>query len=100
MDKFVKKNIIDKKREEAVHSKEDEFADFEGSKAELLFLKFSRYLGRNRKTVFISLSVLIVLLISIIGFFEYRDHVFQKQTSALEEIQRKHREKSDRKSVV
>ncbi|MCU0824304.1 MAG: hypothetical protein MUF77_06640 [Leptospira sp.] len=85
MDKFHKKNIIDKKREEELIQK-DEFADFEGSKAELLFLRFTRFLAKNRKTVFISLGVAVVVLASLIGFFEYRDYLFQKETVTLEDL--------------
>ncbi|TGN21092.1 tetratricopeptide repeat protein [Leptospira idonii] len=90
MDKFVKKNLIDKKKEET-RIQVDEFADFEGSKSELYFLKFSRFLGRNRKNVFIGICVTVVLLASVIGYFEYADHRFQKETVLLEELQVKAR---------
>lgn len=85
MDKFHKKNIIDKKREEELVAK-DEFADFEGSKAELAFLKFSRFLAKNRKSVFISVGGVVLVLAILIGFFEYRDYLFQKETVTLEDI--------------
>ncbi|MDF3818898.1 tetratricopeptide repeat protein [Leptospira sp. 96542] len=85
MDKFHKKNAIDKKKEAELIQK-DEFADFEGSKSELIFLKFTHFLVRNRKNVFISITVAIVLLASVIGFFEFRDYQFQKETVALEDL--------------
>jgi|JI8StandDraft_1071087.scaffolds.fasta_scaffold00042_53 tetratricopeptide (TPR) repeat protein len=91
MDKFVKKNIIDKKREEELRAHKDEFADFEGSKSELYFLKFTHMLARNRKNVFIGLGFTFVLLAVVIGYFEYQDYRFQKETVLLEDIIAKHK---------
>ena len=91
MDKFVKKNIIDKKREEEMRAHQDEFADFEGSKAELYFLKFTHMLARNRKSVFIGLGAAFVLLASVIGYFEFQDYRFQKETVLLEDLVAKHK---------
>ncbi|MCZ8155970.1 MAG: hypothetical protein O9264_07615 [Leptospira sp.] len=91
MDKFVKKNLIDKKREEELRAHQDEFADFQGSKSELYFLKFTHFLARNRKRVFIGLGIAFVILASLIGFFEYRDYRFQKNTVLFEDIQAKHK---------
>ncbi len=91
MDKFVKKNIIDKKREEELRAHQDEFADFEGSKAELYFLKFTHMLARNRKNVFIGLGVVFVALAAVIGFFEFQDYRFQKETVLFEDLVTKHK---------
>jgi tetratricopeptide (TPR) repeat protein len=94
MDKFVKKNLIDKKREEELRAHQDEFADFEGSQAELYFLKFTHFLSRNRKNVFILLGVSILILGSIIGFFEFQDYRFSKETVLLEDLASKHKKTS------
>jgi len=91
MDKFVKKNIIDKKREEELRAHQDEFADFQGSTAELYFLKFTHFLARNRKNVFLILGSIVIVLVSVIGYFEYQDHRFQKETVLLEDIISKHK---------
>lgn len=91
MDKFHKKNIIEQKKEFELATV-DEFADFQGSKAELLFLKFTRTLGRHKKWVFIGLGSLVILLSIVIGFFEYREHLFQKETVTLEDLKEKQKQ--------
>lgn len=89
MDKFHKKNPLEQKKQAELIQK-DEFADFEGSKAELAFLKFTHFLSRNRKSVFISLASAIVVLAVIIGFFEYRAYLFEKETVTLEDLKLTH----------
>lgn len=89
MDKFHKKNIIEQKKQAELIEK-DEFADFEGSKAELVFLKFTHFLSKNRKSVFISLASAIVVLAGVIGFFEYRQYLFDKETVTLEDLKLTH----------
>ncbi|TGL39776.1 hypothetical protein [Leptospira perdikensis] len=89
MDKFHKKNQIEQKKQAELIQK-DEFADFEGSKAELAFLKFTHFLSRNRKAVFIGLASAIVVLAVIIGFFEYRAYLFEKETVTLEDLKLTH----------
>jgi tetratricopeptide (TPR) repeat protein len=91
MDKFVKKNLIDKKREEELRAHQDEFADFQGSQAELYFLKFTHMLARNRKIVFIGLTTIFLILASVIGYFEYQDYRFQKVTVLFEDMTAKHK---------
>ncbi|XDD45656.1 hypothetical protein AB3N60_13190 [Leptospira sp. WS39.C2] len=89
MDKFHKKNIIEQKKQAELIQK-DEFADFEGSKAEFVFLRFTHFLSKNRKTVFISLASAIVVLAGVIGFFEYRQYLFEKETVTLEDLKLTH----------
>ncbi|BDA77888.1 hypothetical protein LPTSP3_g08180 [Leptospira kobayashii] len=89
MDKFVKKNLIDKKREEEVRAHKDEFADFEGTKSELYFLKFSHFFVRNRRNVFLGIGAVVIVLAAVIGYFEYSDYRFQKETVVLEDLQSK-----------
>lgn len=67
----------------------DLYQDFQGSKAELMFIKFSAMIANYRKGIFISLGVISVIVLGIVLYGEYHLDQVQKGTIALEEIQRK-----------
>jgi tetratricopeptide (TPR) repeat protein len=89
MDKFQSKNAIDKRKEFEVAK--DEFADFQGSASELMFLKFSRWVGNHRLKIAIGFGALFVVITIVIGYLEYRDSQIQKDTAVFEEIENKHK---------
>ncbi len=89
MDKFQSKNAIDKRKEFEVAK--DEFADFQGSASELLFLKFSRWIGNHRLKIAIGFGVFFVSMTAVISYLEYRDSQIQKDTATFEEIETKHK---------
>lgn len=55
-----------------------------------MFLKFTHFLAKNRKSVFISLASAIIVLACVIGFFEYRQYLFEKETVTLEDLKLTH----------
>lgn len=90
MGKLDRKKIRSEvRKEKEAQEEKDPFHDFEGTKSELALLKFSRFLGQNRKNFFIGAFAIIVGMIAFISIAEYNDYRNERATRAIEALEDK-----------
>jgi tetratricopeptide (TPR) repeat protein len=68
----------------------DPLENFEGSKTELLFLKFSRFFSRHRSQFFIGIGIFIAAIVTFVAVGEYLQYRTNQATIQIEKVERKH----------
>ena len=67
---------------------QDPLEDFEGSQAELYFLRFSYFIADNRSRIFAGIGVLAVVGIILIGYYEYKISQIEKASIEIEKLEK------------
>ena len=67
---------------------QDPLADFEGSQAELYFLRFSYFIADNRSRIFAGIGVLAIIGIILIGYYEYNISQVEKASIEIEKLEK------------
>lgn len=71
--------------------KVDPYADFQGSKVELVLIRFFRAISDRIKEVLIGIGVILVVILIAVVYIQYQDSQFEKGTIALEALDKKFR---------
>ncbi|MBM9501642.1 hypothetical protein JWG44_15415 [Leptospira sp. 201903071] len=71
--------------------KVDPYADFQGSKLELILIKFFRSVAAHIKEVLIGAGVILAIVLAIVTYVQYQESQFEKGTIALEALDKKFR---------
>lgn len=90
MAKFDRKKFREEQFKKSQVEYNDPLENFEGSKTELLFLKFSRFFARNRTQFFIGIGIFIVAIVAIVAIGEYLDYRTNQATIQIEKVEKKH----------
>ncbi len=67
----------------------DKYADFQGTKSELLLLKFGDFILEKRKEFLIGLAIILSITISFIGFKEFKYFRIKSATEEIEKLDKK-----------
>jgi tetratricopeptide (TPR) repeat protein len=68
----------------------DPLENFEGSKTELLFLKFSRFFAKHRSQFFIGIGVFIAAIVTVVAVGEYLQYRTNQATIQIEKVEKRH----------
>ncbi|MBK8395192.1 MAG: hypothetical protein IPL26_08100 [Leptospiraceae bacterium] len=90
MAKFDRKKFREEQFKKTRVEYNDPLENFEGSKTDLLFLKFSRFFSRNRTQFFIGIGIFIVAIVTIVAVGEYLDYRMNQATIQIEKVEKKH----------
>lgn len=90
MAKFDRKKFREEQFKKSQVEYNDPLDNFEGSKTELLFLKFSRFFARHRSQFFIGIGVFIAAIVIIVAVGEYLQYRTNQATIQIEKVEKKH----------
>jgi len=90
MAKFDRKKFREEQFKKSQVEYNDPLENFEGSKTELLFLKFSRFFARNRSQFFIGIGIFIATIVTVVAVGEYLDYRTNQATIQIEKVEKKH----------
>lgn len=68
----------------------DIYQDFEGTKAELYFIKFTAWLRERKKNLFVGLGIIGAIVVLFAGYSEYHDSRVEKASVILEKLHKFH----------
>ena len=90
MAKFDRKKFREEQFKKSQVEYNDPLDNFEGSKTELLFLKFSRFFARHRSQFFIGIGVFIAAIVIVVAVGEYLQYRTNQATIQIEKVEKKH----------
>lgn len=66
--------------------KVDPYTDFQGSRVELVLIKFFRAISNRIKEVLVGVGLILVVILVAVAYVQYQDSQFEKGTIALEAL--------------
>jgi tetratricopeptide (TPR) repeat protein len=90
MAKFDRKKFREEQFKKSQVEYNDPLENFEGSKTELLFLKFSRFFARHRARFFIGIGVFVAATVAFVAVGEFLHYRTNQATIQIEKVEKKH----------
>lgn len=90
MAKFDRKKYREEQYKKSLVTYDDPLENFEGSKTELLFLKFSRFFARNRIQFFTGIGAFILIVVGFVVVGEWIQYNTNQATIQIEKLEKAH----------